>query len=413
MSKVLIIGGGAAGLLAGIAAAQNGAEAVILEKMRQPGKKMLITGKGRCNITNVCEIPEFIKNLPGNGRFLNSVLRQFTNEDIVALLESNGLATKVERGGRIFPVSDMARDVVDTLVKIFTASGGKLYTDCKVLEIMTASGTATGVRTTNGVFSGDAVILAAGGASYPGTGSDGSGAKLAAKAGHSIVPLKPSLVPLESDYPYTADLQGLSLRNVNAVLLGNKKKLGEEFGEMLFTHFGVSGPIVLSLSNLAAEALAAGKEVELVIDLKPALSREKLDARVQRDFTAYSRKQLVNGMKDLLPQRLIPVVCDMAYLDEEKFVNQISREERKRLVDTLKCFTVPVTATRPLAEAIVTAGGVSTKEINPKTMESKLIKGLYFAGEVMDVDGYTGGFNLQAAFSSGYAAGRAAALNLI
>lgn len=413
MSKVLIIGGGAAGLLAGIAAAQNGAETVILEKMRQPGKKMLITGKGRCNITNVCEIPEFIKNLPGNGRFLNSVLRQFTNEDIVALLEANGLATKVERGGRIFPVSDMARDVVDTLVKIFTASGGKLHTDCKVLEIMTKNGAATGVRTTNGVFCGDAVILAAGGASYPGTGSDGSGAKLASKAGHSIVPLKPSLVPLESDYPYTADLQGLSLRNVNAVLLGDKKKLGEEFGEMLFTHFGVSGPIVLSLSNLAAEALAAGKEVELVIDLKPALSREKLDARVQRDFTAYSRKQLVNGMKDLLPQRLIPVVCDMAYLDEEKFVNQISREERKRLVDMLKGFTVPITATRPLAEAIVTAGGVSTKEINPKTMESKLIKGLYFAGEVMDVDGYTGGFNLQAAFSSGYAAGRAAALNLI
>lgn len=413
MSKVLIIGGGAAGLLAGIAAAKNGAEAVILEKMRQPGKKMLITGKGRCNITNVCEIPEFIKNLPGNGRFLNSVLRQFTNEDIVALLEANGLATKVERGGRIFPVSDMARDVVDTLVKIFTASGGKLYTDCKVLEIMTEDGAASGVRTTNGFFSGDAVILAAGGASYPGTGSDGSGAKLAAKAGHSIVPLKPSLVPLESDYPYTADLQGLSLRNVNAALLGDKKKLGEEFGEMLFTHFGVSGPIVLSLSNLAAEALAAGKEVELVIDLKPALSREKLDARVQRDFTAYSRKQLVNGMKDLLPQRLIPVVCDMAYLDEEKFVNQISREERRRLVDTLKGFTVPITATRPLAEAIVTAGGVSTKEINPKTMESKLIKGLYFAGEVMDVDGYTGGFNLQAAFSSGYAAGRAAALNLI
>lgn len=410
MSKVVIIGGGAAGLLAGIAAAQNGAEAIILEKMRQPGKKMLITGKGRCNITNVCEVQEFIKNLPGNGRFLNSALRQFTNEDIVALLEANGLATKVERGGRIFPVSDTARDVVDTLVRIFTASGGKLHTDCKVLEIICQNGAATGVKTANGVFNADAVILAAGGASYPGTGSDGSGAKLAAKAGHTIVDLKPSLVPLVSDYPYVDDLQGLSLRNVNAVLLGDKKKLGEEFGEMLFTHFGVSGPIVLSLSNLAADALAKGKEVELVIDLKPALSREKLDARVQRDFTEYSRKQLVNGMKDLLPQRLIPVVCDMAYLDEEKFVNQISREERKRLVDTLKGFTVSITATRPIAEAIVTAGGVSTKEINPKTMESKLIKGLYFAGEVMDVDGYTGGFNLQAAFSSGYAAGKAAAL---
>ncbi|MBQ5349023.1 MAG: aminoacetone oxidase family FAD-binding enzyme, partial [Phascolarctobacterium sp.] len=240
------------------------------------------------------------------------------------------------------------------------------------------------------------------------TGSDGGGAKLAAKVGHTIVPLKPSLVPLVSDYAYIDDLQGLSLRNVRATLYGDGKKLTDDFGEMLFTHFGVSGPIILSLSNMAAEALHKGMEVELAIDLKPALSEEKLDARIQRDFATYSRKQLVNGMKDLLPQRLIPVVCDMAYLDEEKFINQISREERKRLVDTLKRFVVPITGTRPIAEAIVTAGGVSVKEINPKTMESKLINGLYFAGEVMDVDGYTGGFNLQAAFSSGYAAGVAA-----
>lgn len=408
MMKIAIIGGGAAGLLAGIAAAQNGAQVTIYEKMRQPGKKMLITGKGRCNITNACEIPDFIKNLPGNGRFLNSALHRFTNDDIVFLLESNGLPTKVERGGRIFPVSDKAKDVVETLVKIFTENGGKLQTDTKVIDIISKDGKVTGVKTVNGVYPANCVILAAGGASYPGTGSDGGGAKLAAKLGHTIVPLKPSLVPLESDYPYVDDLQGLSLRNVQGTLTADGEKIGSEFGEMLFTHFGVSGPIILSLSNLAAQALGAGKEVELHLDLKPALSKEKLDARIQRDFTQYSRKQLANGMKDLLPQRLIPVVCDMAYLDEEKYVNQILREERHRLLSTLKDFCVPIVATRPIAEAIVTAGGVSVKEINPKTMESKLIHGLYFAGEVMDVDGYTGGFNLQAAFSSGYAAGEAA-----
>lgn len=409
MTKVAIIGAGAAGLLAGIAAAQQGADVTIYEKMRQPGKKMLITGKGRCNITNACDIPEFIKNLPGNGRFLNSALHRFTNDDIVFLLESNGLPTKVERGGRVFPVSDKAKDVVDTLVRIFTAAGGRLLTDTKVIDIVLKNGVAQGVRTVSGVYAADSVILAAGGASYPGTGSDGGGVKLAAKAGHTIVPLKPSLVPLESDYPYVDDLQGLALRNVQATLLADGKKIGSEFGEMLFTHFGVSGPIILSLSNLAAGALAEGKEVDLAIDLKPALSEEKLDARICRDFAEYSRKQLVNGLKDLLPQRLIPVVCDMAYLDEDKFVNQISREERQRLLQTLKHFVVPITSTRPIAEAIVTAGGVNVKEIDPKTMASKRVKGLYFAGEVMDVDGYTGGFNLQAAFSSGYAAGSAVA----
>ena len=409
MTKVAIIGGGAAGLLAGIAAAQNGAQVTIFEKMRLPGKKIMITGKGRCNITNACEIPEFIKNIPGNGRFLNSALHRFTNDDIVLLLESHGLQTKVERGGRIFPVSDKAKDVVDTLVKIFTEAGGKLQLDTKVIEILAKDGQVTGVKTISGVYPADAVILAAGGASYPGTGSDGGGAKLAAKLGHKIVPLRPSLVPLESDYPYVDDLQGLSLRNVQGTLTADGEKIGSEFGEMLFTHFGVSGPIILSLSNLAAKALDEGKEVELHIDLKPALSEEKLDARIQRDFTQYSKKQLANGMKDLLPQRLIPVVCDMAYLDEEKFINQISREERHRLLAALKNFCVPITSTRPLAEAIVTAGGVSVKEINPKTMESKLIRGLHFAGEVMDVYGYTGGYNLQAAFSSGHAAGMAAA----
>lgn len=409
MSQVIIIGAGAAGLLAGISAAQEGAQVTILEKMAQPGKKILITGKGRCNITNASDLPEIIKNLPGNGRFLNSALHGFTNDDIVELLESHGLPTKVERGNRVFPVSDKARDVVDTLLKIYYGLGGKLLCSHKVTGILTAGGAVTGVKTVNGTFTCDRVILCAGGSSYPGTGSDGSGVKLAAALGHTITPLRPSLVPLESDYPYVNDLQGLSLRNVKGELKADGKKIAEEFGEMLFTHFGVSGPIILSLSNKASEALAKGQEVELVIDLKPALSPEKLDARIQRDFAQYSRKQLANGMKDLLPQRLIPVLCDMAYLDENKYVNQISREERRRLLEALKAFTVPITGTRPIAEAIVTAGGVAVKEINPKTMASKLVQGLYFAGEVMDVDGYTGGYNLQAAFSSGYAAGKAAA----
>ena len=411
MANVLVIGGGAAGLLAGIAAAQSGAQTVILEKMRRPGKKILITGKGRCNITNNCDLQEIIKNIPGNGRFLNSALRRFTNQDIVQLLEDNGLPTKVERGGRVFPVSDKAADVVDTLVKIYKNYGGKLLTDCKVKSITAEFGKITGSVTADGQkFAADAVILAAGGASYPGTGSDGSGVKLAKALGHTIVPLAPSLVPLESDSPYISGLQGLSLRNIEGTVYADGKKIGSEFGEMLFTHFGVSGPIILSLSKCVAEAFARGaQEVELAIDLKPALDKDKLDARLQRDFTQYSRKQMPNGMKDLLPQRLIAPVLDQAFIDEEKFVNQLSRAERRRLVDVLKAFTVPITGTRPIAEAIVTAGGVSLKEIDPKTMESKLIKGLFFAGEVMDIDGYTGGYNLQAAFSTGYAAGTFAA----
>ena len=411
MAKVIVIGGGAAGLLAGIAAAQNGAQATIIEKMRRPGKKMLITGKGRCNITNNCDLQEIIKNIPGNGRFLNSALRRFTNQDIVQLLEDNGLPTKVERGGRVFPVSDKAVDVVDTLVKIFKDYGGRLLLDTKVKSIAAEFGKIKGVVTEDGQrFDEDAVILAAGGSSYPGTGSDGSGVKLAKAVGHSIVPLKPCLVPLESDSPYIPDLQGLSLRNIEGTVYADGKKIGAEFGEMLFTHFGVSGPIILSLSKCVAEAIAAGaQDIELHIDLKPALDKDKLDARLQRDFVQYSRKQMANGMKDLLPQRLIAPVLDEAFIDEEKFVNQLSRAERQRLVDVLKAFVVPITGTRPLAEAIVTAGGVSLKEIDPKTMESKLIKGLFIAGEVMDIDGYTGGYNLQAAFSTGYAAGTFAA----
>lgn len=411
MTNIIVVGGGAAGLLAGIAATELGAQVMILEKMRTPGRKMLITGKGRCNITNNCEIAEIIRNLPGNGRFLNSALHRFSNDDMIYLLESHGLQTKVERGGRVFPVTDKAKDVVDTLLNIYREKGGKLLVDQTVSKILIEDGCVAGVVTNDGnKYTADAVIITTGGASYPGTGSDGNGFTLAKACGHTIITLKPSLVPLESDSEYIKSLQGLSLRNVKASICCGEKVLASEFGEMLFTHFGFSGPIILSLSKAVAEAFAAGnKDLDLIIDLKPALDVQKLDMRIQRDFANYLRKQLVNGMKDLLPGRLIPVVLDAAFLNPDKPINQISKEERSRLVYNLKNLSFPITGTRPLAEAIVTAGGVSTKEINPKTFESKIVKKLYFAGEVIDVDGYTGGYNLQAAFSSGYAAGYAAA----
>lgn len=410
-SNIIVVGGGAAGLLAGIAAAELGAQVMILERMRTPGRKMLITGKGRCNITNSCEIAEMIRNLPGNGRFLNSALHRFSNDDIIYLLESHGLQTKVERGGRVFPVTDKAKDVVDTLLNIYREKGGKLLVDQMVSKILIEDGCVKGVLTNDGnKYTADAVILTTGGASYPGTGSDGNGFTLAKACGHTIIPLKPSLVPLESDSEYIKSLQGLSLRNVKVSICCGDRILASEFGEMLFTHFGFSGPIILSLSKAVADAFEKGnKDLDLIIDLKPALDMQKLDLRIQRDFTNYIRKQLVNGMKDLLPGRLITVVLDAAFLNPDKPINQVSKEERSRLAYNLKNLSFPITGTRPLAEAIVTAGGVSTKEINPKTFESKIVKRLYFAGEVIDVDGYTGGYNLQAAFSSGYAAGYAAA----
>ncbi|MHC1718829.1 MAG: NAD(P)/FAD-dependent oxidoreductase [Acidaminococcaceae bacterium] len=411
MTNIIIVGGGAAGLLAGIAATELGAQVMILEKMRTPGRKMLITGKGRCNITNNCEIAEIIRNLPGNGRFLNSALHRFSNDDMIYLLESHGLQTKVERGGRVFPVTDKAKDVVDTLLNIYREKGGKILVDQTVSKILIEDGSVVGVVTSDGnKYTADAVILTTGGASYPGTGSDGNGFTLAKACGHTIITLKPSLVPLESDSEYIKSLQGLSLKNVKASICCGEKVLASDFGEMLFTHFGFSGPIILSLSKAVADAFAKGnKDLDLIIDLKPALDVQKLDLRIQRDFANYLRKQLVNGMKDLLPGRLIPVVLDAAFLNPDKPINQVSKEERSRLVYNLKNLSFPITGTRPLAEAIVTAGGVSTKEINPKTLESKLVTKLYFAGEVIDVDGYTGGYNLQAAFSSGYAAGYAAA----
>lgn len=414
MGKIIIVGGGAAGLLAAYAAASYGAEVLLLEKMNGVGKKIRITGKGRCNITNNADIKGCIANIPGNGSFLYSAFYQFFNEDIVRLLNEYGVETKVERGGRIFPVSDQALDVVNALHRMVIAAGGRIQTDTKVRSLVVTDGTVTGVRLDSGeILEADAVIVTTGGASYPGTGSSGDGYRMAKDAGHTVIPLTPALVPLETEEYWVEDLQGLSLRNVSVTAYADDKKIDSDFGEMLFTHFGVSGPIILSMSRKIALCLEDKQDVVLTLDLKPALSEEQLDRRIQRDFEKYLRKQMKNALNDLLPQKLIPVVIDLAYLDEEKPIHQVTKEERQRLVHTIKHMEMTVSKTRPMAEAIVTAGGVSTKEVNPKTMESRIVNGLYFAGEVLDIDGYTGGFNLQAAFSTGYSAGKSAAESLL
>ena len=407
MKQIVVVGAGPAGMMAAIKAAENGAEVVILEKMKKPGRKMMITGKGRCNITNAADVPEIIRNIHGNGRFLNSSMRAFDNQDVICFFEGQGVPTKVERGNRVFPVSDKAQDVVDAMVERIHELGVTIETETTVKDILTQEGRVGGVRTKTGaIYKADAVILCVGGASYPGTGSTGDGYVMAEALGHTIETVRPSLVPLVAEDDWVKEVQGLSLRNVRGTLRVDGEKAAEMFGEMMFTHYGVTGPIILSMSRTASEYLAAGDHfLELSINLKPALSEEKLDARIQRDFEKYQRKQLGNALVDLLPHKLIGPVLDSAFLAPDKPVHQITVEERHRLVQTLQDLTLVITDTRPLAEAIVTVGGVSVKEINPKTMESKLVPGLYFAGEVVDVDGYTGGYNLQAAFSLGAAAG--------
>ena len=411
MDSVIVVGAGPAGMMAAIKAAENGARVTVLEKMARPGKKMLITGKGRCNITNVAEKQELIKNIPGNGKFLHSCLKAYDNEDVQLFFQGLDVPVKTERGGRVFPVSDKAADVVEAMVLRLHELGVRLVTDASVAGLLLKDATGgvrriAGVRTADGSeYHGSAVIVATGGASYPGTGSTGDGYLWAAEAGHHVVKPLPALVPLETEDDWVKELSGLSLKNVRAILFSDGERVADMFGEMLFTHFGISGPIILSLSRQAAQLLDEGHFLELEIDLKPALNLEQLDARLLRDFEKYQRKEIKNGMKELLPGRLIEPVLDAAYLKPERMVNTITREERHRLAQVLKGLGMVVSGTRPIAEAIVTAGGVDVKEINPKTMESKLVRGLYFAGEVVDVDGYTGGFNLQAAFSMGAAAG--------
>ncbi len=395
--------------MAAIRAAECGAQVVLLEKMSRVGKKLSITGKGRCNLTNIADVPDMIENIPGNGKFLTSVLTAFTSVDTINFFEGLGIATKLERGGRVFPTSDDASQVVEALMRRMKELGVELRTNTRLSDVLVNNKRVVGVEINNRSERCDAVILSTGGASYPATGSTGDGYTIAKRLGHTIVKLLPSLVPLETEEDFVRDVQGLSLKNVRATLISDGEPIGEEFGEMLFTHFGVSGPIVLTLSRKAAFALEEGKFVELSINLKPALSAEQLDARVLRDFEKYINKTAKNAVTELMPSKLIPIVLDLAFIDEEKKINSVTAAERTRLVETLQDFRLTISKTRPISEAIVTSGGVSTKEINPTTMQSKIIDGLYFAGEVVDVDGFTGGYNLQAAFAMAVAAAEHAA----
>lgn len=442
--KVVIVGGGPAGMMAGISAARSGNEVVILEKMNMFGKKLLITGKGRCNITSSLDMSEFIQNIPGNGRFLFSCFEQFTNKDIIDFMEKHGVKVKEERGNRIFPVSDKSVDVLNAFLSELRKLNVKLITNAKVERIVTAKiENESNSREVIGVEyvkdgnkfteKADKIILATGGNSYQATGSTGDGYKIAKELGHTITDIVPSLVPVEANnirnieqnnkYVYESKytnslelckaLQGLSLKNVQIKFedIDKNKVIYEDFGEMIFTHFGVSGPTILSGSahllryKNVKELLKSGKVV-LRIDLKPALSLEKLDSRVLRDFEKEKNKCFKNSLDELLPQKLIEPVITLSGIDGDKKVNEITRQERAILVNLLKNFTVVVSDFRPINEAIVTSGGVSIKEINPKTMESKLVNGLFFAGEIIDVDAYTGGFNLQIAYSTGFVAGR-------
>lgn len=432
--NVIVIGGGPAGMMAAIASTENGNNVILLEKKERLGRKLLITGKGRCNITSSLPIEEFIQNIPGNGQFLYSAFKNYTNNDIINFLNEEGLEVKEERGNRIFPVTDKSLDVLKCFTKKLKELNVKIEYNMKVTEIVprdedgklkvkvvknkeNTSGNLnecyTKEKNNIRTFETDKVILATGGKSYPLTGSTGDGYELVRKLGHTVTKIRPSLVPLEAfEQNMCKDLQGLSLRNVNIELKNkeNNKIIYQDFGEMLFTHFGVSGPTILSGSAHLVrykniDELLKNKKIVLNIDFKPALSEEKLDERILRDFAEFKNKQFKNSLDKLLPQKLIPVIIERSGINPNKKVNEINKKERHRLVNLLKNFEVTIRGFRPIDEAIVTSGGINIKEINPKTMESKLVDGLYFAGEIIDVDAYTGGFNLQIAYSTGYTAG--------
>jgi len=412
--KVIVIGGGPAGMMAAITSSEQGNEVILIEKNSVLGKKLAITGKGRCNITSSLNIDEFIKNTPGNGRFLYSAFNNFNNTDIIDFIEKQGIKTKVERGNRVFPVTDKAKDVVNCFIKRLKELNVKINLNEEVIEILKdKNNKAIGVNTNNGIIKADKIILATGGKSYPLTGSTGDGYKMVKKLGHTITELKPSLVPLVTyEEEMHKNLQGLSLKNVSIKIVDilKNKEIYNDFGEMLFTHFGVSGPIILSASSHLVRyknisELLKNKQIKLFIDFKPALSREKLDQRILRDFEEEKNKSFKNSLDKLLPQKLIPEIIKQSKIDFEKKVNSITKSEREILINLLKQFEITIRDFRPIEDAIITAGGISIKEINPKTMESKIIKDLFFAGEIIDVDAYTGGFNLQIAYSTGYVAG--------
>ena len=413
MANVIVIGGGPAGMMAAITAAEYGNNVTIIEKNSDFGKKLLITGKGRCNITSSLYMSEFIKNTPGNGQFLYSALQNYTNTDIIDFLKNQGLEVKEERGNRIFPVTDKSIDVLNCFKSKINELKIKKLFNTRVQKILVQNGEVLGVRTEKEIIQTDKIILATGGKSYPLTGSTGDGYLIAKNIGHKVTEIRPSLVPLVIyEKNECKEMQGLSLRNVGIKIIDESKNklIYEDFGEMILTHFGISGPTILSgsahlvrykeIDNLMKE-----QKIKLQIDLKPALTEEQLDERILRDFKEFKNKQFKHALDKLLPQKMIPIVIKKTKINEEKRVNEITKEERRNLVKVLKKFELTIKDFRPVEEAIITSGGINIKEINPKTMESKLVKGLYFAGEIMDVDSYTGGFNLQIAYSTGYTAG--------
>ena len=413
MANVIVIGGGPAGMMAAITAAEYGNNVTIIEKNSDFGKKLLITGKGRCNITSSLYMSEFIKNTPGNGQFLYSAFQNNTNTDIIDFLKNQGLEVKEERGNRIFPVTDKSIDVLNCFKSKINELKIKKLFNTRVQKILVQNGEVLGVRTEKEIIQTDKIILATGGKSYPLTGSTGDGYLIAKNIGHKVTEIRPSLVPLVIyEKNECKEMQGLSLRNVGIKIIDESKNklIYEDFGEMIFSHFGISGPTILSgsahlvrykeIDNLMKE-----QKIKLQIDLKPALTEEQLDERILRDFKEFKNKQFKHALDKLLPQKMIPIVIEKTKINEEKRVNEITKEERRNLVKVLKKFELTIKDFRPVEEAIITSGGINIKEINPKTMESKLVKGLYFAGEIIDVDSYTGGFNLQIAYSTGYTAG--------
>ncbi|MGI6012804.1 MAG: NAD(P)/FAD-dependent oxidoreductase [Oscillospiraceae bacterium] len=404
-TDTVVIGGGAAGMLAAAVAASKGGSVILVEPNRFLGKKLRITGKGRCNVTNNCDVKELMTNIPGNNRFLYSAFHALSPQAVMELFEELGVPLKTERGNRVFPVSNRAGDIADALERYGKRSGVSVYRDT-AKQILTENGAVTGVRTENSVIPCRNVILCTGGLSYPGTGSTGDGYRMARELGHTVTPLYPSLVPLESKDDYCAEMQGFSLRNVTlSVYNSGNQLLFRELGEMLFTHFGVSGPLVLSASAHMQDF--AHDSYRFAIDLKPGLDEKKLDARILRDFEKYANREFKNALNDLAGKAMIPVLVRLSGIPGETKVNSITRKQRHKLVTLFKQFPVSICGTRPIAEAIVTKGGIDLREVNPRTMQSKLIEGLYFAGEILDLSAYTGGFNLQIAWSTAYVAGNA------
>ena len=405
MSKIAVAGGGAAGMIAAVFAARNGNEVSLYEKNEKLGKKLFIMGKGRCNLTNTAEMEDMFNAVVSNPKFLYSSFYSFTNDQTIAFFEELGVKTKTERGGRVFPASDHSSDVIHGLERELNRLGVRIELNTEVKEILTENGKVQGLMLASGKkVEADAVIVAAGGLSYPSTGSTGDGYRMARSCGHKVTRLFPALVPMEVKEWYAKELMGLSLRNIEITITDGTKKLYQDFGEMLFTHYGVSGPVILSASSIVGSRLAE-KELTLHIDLKPALTKEQLDKRVLREFDANHNRQFKNASAGLFPAKLRPVIVELSGIPEEKKVNEITREERKKFTDLIKDFSMTLTGLRSYNEAIITKGGVSVKEIDPGTMESKLVKGLFFAGEVLDLDAVTGGFNLQIAWSTGFLAG--------